>query len=1120
MADAWFHFGQRFRSRDRKHGEPFPLPRLSPSTDDVGTPLHALRQRVDQSLKSLNDLASVPFSAATTDLPLTSMQTWIMEDVWRRVSRHGEPPQMDSDEVLRDMAIKSNLYSQEAAHLVPMDLDKIKILKRQLHTAPVQSLLPPEVACYVHHFEDMIEKSEAELRQDEQDTNPVEPYWDPQLKRDFSKRLDLYKRLHSVGLLTFRKRRKGRVAFFTVRKKDGQQRLIVDARDPNSRQRRPPNTQLSTPSGFMELNFSDLDQGGCGEVLAIPSGALAAGDVGDCFYNFTIEPLSSWFCTDDRMTVSELAQLGFDVDSVYDDALGHRVRTSPDECLWFAFGGLCMGWSWALFLANEVVVHQSQLGSGLSANRFLRDKQPAPDLGAGPAVGVYVDNVNVVGHKVSDVQSTMNCISKRFADLGIPFEVTDEAGQSTVESLGLEFSFGKRVFIRNTVKRTWKIWHAVRAVLKRKRVSGELMRVLLGHINFFFQISRSALSSLSACYKFAIQSLGRRCPLWPNVRRELRIVLGLLMLAECELTVERSPLVHLGDSSTYGFSLMCTTADSFEIGRELRVREKWRFLEGREEPVLTEESDPDAIQKSGHVGHLADRSIGSSTMYGHSLRNRLEQINHRDLQHQKDRLFGKPKSKPRTLIEAIPHPPVSDVWHRQERWTLIHAAAWKDTKEHINVKEARVILMGLRRWARHAVHAGKLVFSLSDNLVSVLSFEKGRSSSTAMNSLCRRACAYVLGCRFTWRLRHIRTEFNVADGPSRRFDPKPRSVKGDLESSKTLGRHVFAHSLEQGPMGSPVTSAEIIRGQRGQFCLELFSGHGGLTAHLRRRHLKCFSPMDIRHGPMFDLTRTSTQRFLFWLLSTGLLWYVHLGTPCTVWSRARHSITNTVKARAKERLGVQLAVFTSRFISRAVESGILFTLENPWGSLLWRFPPIERLVMDSRNCLVVFDACMYGSLFRKSTALLTNIPSLLALSHRCDRSHHHEVLRGSWRVKRGGVWVAENKTSTAGAYPPQLCLHWSHLIAELSTSDCLGSDHDANQWFEMCLKTAASKAKFGLAAQWSSDAHTPNAVTAQEAQRFIDSGAVFGQHSKEEAMRRAGSHFTFKYPEPTTHQKG
>ena len=106
--------------------------------------------------------------------------------------------------------------------------------------------------------------------------------------------------------------------------------------------------------------------------------------------------------------------------------------------------------------------------------------------------------------------------------------VTDLAGSPKVETLGMEFSFGERVVLRNTLKGSWKLWLATKAILRRRRVSGELMRVWLGHINFFFQLARPALSSLSACYRFMASNLGRRAALWPNVRRELRTVLGLI----------------------------------------------------------------------------------------------------------------------------------------------------------------------------------------------------------------------------------------------------------------------------------------------------------------------------------------------------------------------------------------------------------------------------------------------------------------------------------------------------------------------------------------------------------------------------------------------------------------
>lgn len=268
----------------------FPLPRLTwgPRLND---PAQELRQRVDHSLKSLNDLASVPSfpNSANEHLPLTAVQQWAMADIWRRVERHGaQPTEMDEDSALANMLSSTNLYTQKAARLVPTD----RILQRSLQLIPVEKLLPPEAAVYIHHHEDLISKSSVELEAEQESFDPITPYRDPGLKTDFGRRLDLYRALHSAGLLCFRRRRKARVAFFTVSKKDGVQRLLVDARDANQKQRRPPFTRLSTTTAFGELDLDPFAQNGVGEVVEARVPGMSAGDVGDCFYNFSIEPLS------------------------------------------------------------------------------------------------------------------------------------------------------------------------------------------------------------------------------------------------------------------------------------------------------------------------------------------------------------------------------------------------------------------------------------------------------------------------------------------------------------------------------------------------------------------------------------------------------------------------------------------------------------------------------------------------------------------------------------------------------------------------------------------------------------------------------------------------------------
>ena len=76
--------------------------------------------------------------------------------------------------------------------------------------------------------------------------------------------------------------------------------------------------------------------------------------------------------------------------------------------------------------------------------------------------------------------------------------------------------------------------------------------------------------------------------------------------------------------------------------------------------------------------------------------------------------------------------------------------------------------MALERHVRSAQQRHCRLLQLSDNLVSVLAFDKGRSKSWALNVLCRRVCALVVVCDIVWRLCHIRSEKNVSDEGARK----------------------------------------------------------------------------------------------------------------------------------------------------------------------------------------------------------------------------------------------------------------------------------------------------------------------------------------------------------------
>jgi hypothetical protein len=113
----------------------------------------------------------------------------------------------------------------------------------------------------------------------------------------------------------------------------------------------------------------------------------------------------------------------------------------------------------------------------------MRERRPCPQLEVGRAVtGVFVvDNVRIIGGRAADVDDRMDGIIGRFKDLGIPFDVQHATASIVLEALGLVYNFKDRA-LRHTTRRTWRLYQATRALLRRSRISGDQMQIWLGHV--------------------------------------------------------------------------------------------------------------------------------------------------------------------------------------------------------------------------------------------------------------------------------------------------------------------------------------------------------------------------------------------------------------------------------------------------------------------------------------------------------------------------------------------------------------------------------------------------------------------------------------------------------------
>ena len=113
-------------------------------------------------------------------------------------------------------------------------------------------------------------------------------------------------------------------------------------------------------------------------------------------------------------------------------------------------------------------------------------------------------------------------------------------------------------------------------------------------------------------------------------------------------------------------------------------------------------------------------------------------------------------------------PPVHPDWDDMARWKEAMRWRWSEP-EHINMLEMRTGLASVRRSARTKSCWGRRHLRITDSMVCLGGFAKGRSASPPILILCRRMAALDLGCGMREYWRWVPSERNHSDGPSRGF---------------------------------------------------------------------------------------------------------------------------------------------------------------------------------------------------------------------------------------------------------------------------------------------------------------------------------------------------------------
>ncbi|CAK0894775.1 unnamed protein product [Prorocentrum cordatum] len=539
-----------------------------------------------------------------------------------------------------------------------------------------------------------------------------------------------------------------------------------------------------TPGALADLGLSvgGKSVDGVGSVIGWdPRGDEA--DVEDCFYNFAIDGLAEWFGFDDPLPAAEIRDTcGINVGAFWDPDLNTMVSVEDD---------MVMG-------------------------------------------SVYVDNITVFGRDASLAREASSALQAEADRSGLPITWSYPDVVTHLETVGVEIDFRKGKH-RNKASRVWRFDLATRALLRRGKMRGEHMEVWLGHAVSLLMLARPGYAALSATCRFAETAWGVRTPLPREVMHEMRLVAGLVWLAEVDLAAPYVPHVYASDSADNGYGLMYKKATVEEMQSAFRWKERWSFRQHLRGPRVGLTSAADVAEMGGYreadetqLDHeveprcrSAEPNAGSApaTAFGQWLQSKAEEGSALDGPHRPRprRLRRRPADPDDLDAECLGQvgplaPPLPASWFDSEGFKLVAARRWRWPGEHINVKETRAAVMRLRHACCVRQICGRRLVSLVDSMVCVGCLDKGRSSrSAALNAQCRRAAAYTIGCRMRWRLRYVNTKFNVADG---------------------------------------------------QGFLELFSGEGGLSKAFEELGLSTYPCMDIKDGAHYDLLDPKVQNII------------------------------------------------------------------------------------------------------------------------------------------------------------------------------------------------------------------------------------------------------------------
>ena len=527
-----------------------------------------LLDREMETVRCLNRLAGFEDEKLWPMQTLNFAQKSVLGHVRRAHSERAPPTSSESCQAaLRQLLKKKapSVYEAEGSpgQVVSFVRSKVSLPKGQHDPVSLLGVLPALERSQLMNFESEMLLSEEERAAVLEKGLEGDMYLDPVLSNNTQAYLGFIADLFSCNILGFTSRPKMQVGAFFVSKKNGKQRLVIDARRANRLFRTPPSTCLGSVDCYGRL-----------EVEPGSTVFMAQEDVKDYFYRLGIEPSPGDYFALPKINVLKLRE---ELGSLPPEVI--RLVDQHDGDIYPCLKVLPMGFNWAFHLAHQAHCHLASMA--VPKAPILLDRRAAPRLGTlkgsvASSMLIYADNNNHIGVESSVVNRDQQVMLEELHKHGLDTHEEMEAN-TLIESLGVRVN-GLVGQVTTTPTRDWRLDRALEGLaFHRPFISGRELEVIVGHITIRALLNRNLMSILRHAYVFIRQTYDRRQRLWKSVAKEMQIFRGVMVLGVANICSQWDNQVLCTDACLSGYAVL-ESCHSSQVAADLgRNDECWRF---------------------------------------------------------------------------------------------------------------------------------------------------------------------------------------------------------------------------------------------------------------------------------------------------------------------------------------------------------------------------------------------------------------------------------------------------------------------------------------------------------------------------------------------------------------